>query len=520
HDPVIVLPEPPPVRIALPTPPAPGPAAPAAQPHPTAGLQPHPAPTPAGSASTAPGTAEIRLPEQPAAPVVLTAADLVTGAIQTRLADPNGLWPRRFPKKDAEAIVAFYGRQGGKPLWIGAAGTWNPAAQGMIDRLARAGENGLDPADYPVPTFRPGQVPAGTAELAEADIKLSGVAALYARDARGGRIEPSRLSALLTPKLELPTADAVLAALAGSPDAGAALEGYNPSHPGYRALKAKLADVRANRPASQVPMARRDRGPVLTTQAIAVLNDGPAVKPASLLGNPRLEGDLVANMERWRWLPSDLGDRYVAVNVPEFRLRLFEGGRVAHETRVITGKPETPTPIFSGLMEYAVLNPSWYIPPSILKNEFLPKMAADPDYAAKLGYEVVRRGKVLSIRQPPGEKNALGFIKFMFPNGHAVYLHDTPNRRLFSSARRAFSHGCVRVDQPFALADFVLGAEWSEARLKKLIGRGERTIFLKQKLPVHLTYFTLAVDPSGEMQSFEDLYGHNRRMRAALGFGA
>ena len=105
----------------------------------------------------------------------------------------------------------------------------------------------------------------------------------------------------------------------------------------------------------------------------------------------------------------------------------------------------------------------------------------------------------------------------MFPNGHAVYLHDTPNRRLFSTTRRAYSHGCIRVENPFTLADFVLGHEWSEPRLKKLIGRGERTIFLPKKLPVHLTYFTLGVDENGELKSFEDIYGHDRRVRHALG---
>jgi murein L,D-transpeptidase YcbB/YkuD len=244
------------------------------------------------------------------------------------------------------------------------------------------------------------------------------------------------------------------------------------------------------------------------------------VRPTGIYANPRLESDILANMERWRWLPSELGERYVAVNIPEFRLRLMEGSQLVHTTRVITGKPDSPSPVFSGVMEYAVVNPSWYVPPSILKKDFLPKLAEDPGYAERQGYQVVRRGNAISVRQPPGERNALGFIKFMFPNGHAVYLHDTPNRSLFSSTRRAFSHGCIRVENPFLLADFVLGHEWSEQRLKKLIGRGERTIFLPKKLPVHLTYFTLSVDETGELRSFDDIYGHDRRVRQALGLGA
>jgi murein L,D-transpeptidase YcbB/YkuD len=168
-------------------------------------------------------------------------------------------------------------------------------------------------------------------------------------------------------------------------------------------------------------------------------------------------------------------------------------------------------------MQYLIVNPSWNVPPSILKNEFLPRMAQDPFYAERLGYEVIRRGNQISIRQPPGERNALGFIKFMFPNQHAVYLHDTPNRNLFGAERRAFSHGCVRLDQPFRFGQIVLGDEWTEPRLRSLIGRGERTIRLPEKIPVHLAYFTLSVDEKGELRQIADLYGVNNKVRVALG---
>jgi len=247
---------------------------------------------------------------------------------------------------------------------------------------------------------------------------------------------------------------------------------------------------------------------------------GQPIAPLRGATPARVEGDLIANMERWRWLPADLGREHIAVNIPEFRLRILRNEAVIHQTRVIVGKPETPTPVFSGVMEYAIVNPSWNVPPSILKNEFLPRLAADPLYAAKRGYEVIRRNGQIAIRQPPGERNALGFIKFMFPNQHAVYLHDTPNRSLFSAERRAFSHGCVRVDQPFRLADVVLGAAWSESRLRGLIGHGERTISLPERLPVHLMYFTTSVDERGVLRSMEDLSGVNRRVRVALGLGA
>jgi murein L,D-transpeptidase YcbB/YkuD len=242
---------------------------------------------------------------------------------------------------------------------------------------------------------------------------------------------------------------------------------------------------------------------------------------AALNGRPASSvpiADIVANMERWRWLPQDLGSRHIEVNLPEYALRVVENGKVIHQARVIVGKPETPTPIFSNRMQMVIVNPYWHIPPSIMKNEILPKLAADPNYATDRGYEVVYRGNSISVRQPPGERNALGFIKFLFPNQHSVYLHDTPTRGLFARQERAFSHGCVRVDQPFKLGEIVLGADgYDEQRLRKMIGSGERTIKLKQELPIHLTYFTLFVDEAGRLQRREDLYGYDGKVRTALG---
>ena len=164
-----------------------------------------------------------------------------------------------------------------------------------------------------------------------------------------------------------------------------------------------------------------------------------------------------------------------------------------------------------------MVNPSWTVPPSILKSQFLPGLARDPNYAARLGYQVVKRGNGIAIRQPPGERNALGFIKFMFPNDHAVYLHDTPNRTLFSRSERALSHGCVRVDDPFRFAQMVLGPRWPTERLKGLIGKGERSVMLPEKIPVHLAYFTLEADGTGALRSLPDLYGVNARVKVALG---
>jgi L,D-transpeptidase YcbB len=494
------------------------------------------------------------LPELPPIVVTLPLGNAQTGALIKRLADRNISLHPRLAKRERESILAFYAAREGALLWLDH-GRWNAKAKAVISHIQRAHEEGLDASHYPLPIIGMTVQPDSVSDLAEAELKLSVAVVLYARDARGGRLEPSRISSLMTPKLSLPEASAVLITLRDAVQADKALASFHPPHEGYAALKAKLAALRESAPAQ--PMVKVPLGPTLkigmndprvplirarfdlppadntayderVASVIADFQRENGLPPSGNLtqrtqfslrqkASPALqEADIIANMERWRWLPAELGTRHIIVNIPAFALKVMDKGQIAHEARVIVGKPETPTPIFSDLMEHVIINPSWHVPPSILKKEFLPKLASDPDYAARRGFEVVRRGDQISVRQPPGERNALGFIKFMFPNDHAVYLHDTPNRNLFSAVTRAFSHGCVRVDQPFQLAQSVLGDGWSENRLRGMIGRGERTVFLKEKLPVHLTYFTLFVDENGTLQSLDDLYGFHQRVRTAL----
>lgn len=513
---------------------------------------------------TAPVSAETKaidaLPLPPPAEVVFTANDKLANALAQHVADHGSgkglrLNPR-LPKDVRQEIAAYYERSSFRPLWISSNG-WTPAALSVREQLNRAIDDALDPADYPVPDLSGSNDPEA---MAQAEISLSTAAILYARDARGARLNPARLSKNMTPDLELPNVADVLAALTGK-DAGKVLEGYNPQHPGYLALKKKLAETRQAVPAHS--MQEVPRGPVLKVgmrdervplirvrlgldpaaedkdtydakiaAAVASFQKDSGLKASGdfnnqtivaldrTIDNPRrTESDIIANMERWRWLPADMGERYIQVNVPEYELRIVSEGAVVRAARVIVGKSQTPTPVFSGAMNDVVVNPSWNIPPSILKNEVLPGLERDPDYAAKRGYLVSRsKNGNISVRQPPGERNALGRIKFLFPNRHAVYLHDTPNRNLFSTSKRAFSHGCVRVDQPFLFAEEVLGKQaWPSEKMRGLIGKGERTIKLTTPLPVHLTYFTLSVDEKGDLKRFDDIYGFNKQVRDALG---
>lgn len=195
---------------------------------------------------------------------------------------------------------------------------------------------------------------------------------------------------------------------------------------------------------------------------------------------------------------------------------LTRDGKLSHETRVIVGKTTTPTPIFSDEMQFVVINPSWSVPQSIINKEMAPKGGGDLSYLAGRGYQVSYRDGRASVRQPPGDKNALGRVKFVFPNDFAVYMHDTPSKSFFAVAKRAYSHGCVRVDQPFKLAEAVLGADYGEKRLRGMVGPAERRINLSQPMPVHIEYFTAVVDATGALKLYDDVYGYSAKVRAAL----
>jgi len=244
---------------------------------------------------------------------------------------------------------------------------------------------------------------------------------------------------------------------------------------------------------------------------------------------------LELNLERWRWLPEDLGERYIVVNVPTFQLEAIEQGKVVLAMRVVAGKAdETPTPIFSDEMTEVVFSPYWNVPTSILRKETIPAVLRDPDYLYRNDLEVVRAGQVVSpssvdwsdpdlriqIRQRPGAKNSLGLVKFLFPNKFDVYLHDTPADSLFGRVERDFSHGCVRVEKPVELAQWVLRdqPEWTPEKIQAAMHAGqERHVALKHRIPVYIVYATAWVDEAGRLNFREDLYGHDTRQRALLG---
>ncbi|MEP6731866.1 MAG: L,D-transpeptidase family protein [bacterium] len=232
-------------------------------------------------------------------------------------------------------------------------------------------------------------------------------------------------------------------------------------------------------------------------------------------------GQIAANLERYRWMPRELGSRYVYVNVPAFQLVAYDSGEKALEMKVIVGQgfEDKATPVFSDSMEFVVFRPYWNVTPDIQRKEVEPKIASDPGYLDRENMEYYTDGGARRIRQKPGGKNALGFVKFLFPNDYNIYLHDTPNHELFNKDVRAFSHGCIRVEKPSELAQWVLG--WDAGRVDSAMtsGKDNSTIKLPKKIPVYITYGTAFVR-DGELNFGNDLYHRDDKLVHAAAAGA
>jgi murein L,D-transpeptidase YcbB/YkuD len=480
-------------------------------------------------------------------------------------------------KRDRAAMVEFYAERDYQPVWM-VDGVYTPQARKVMQRIAAAAEDGLDPSAYRLPPAQVGaETPAGAEIAASVDLVLSKAVLTFARQAYAGRLDPSSISKLITMKPLLPDPIEVLTAVSSATDGAVAIAGFNPPHEGYLRLKKALAESRATDtgPAlarlpegksmkvglsdPRVPLLRArldvpapSEAPEVYDEALAeavkTFQSGKGLQADGIAGNATVAyingtgktntAEILANMERWRWMPRDLGDFYVLANVPEFSVRVVEDGKVIHTARTVVGKITNQTPIFSDQMESIVVNPSWNVPASITMKEMLPAVRRDPNYMARKGYQVLANvdGKFrpvdpqmvdwsnvnprqIMIRQPPGDDNALGSVKFLFPNEHAVYLHDTPSKSFFKRDARALSHGCVRVQDPLEFADILLAHQggWTPARLRKMIGGKEKWINLPNRIPIHLTYFTAFVDDNGTLETRPDIYGYNGRVEKALG---
>lgn len=460
----------------------------------------------------------------------------------------NGLLGRA----ESADVLEFYNRRDFRPAWTHALG-WTARGGKVREALAAADRDGLDPARYRTVSGFHGGMEALAPAIALADVELSVAVVRYARDLRNGRVPPRRIHPLVTPRLDPPDTAGLLSDLSAADDPAALLARQAPPHAGYLALRRRLAEVRAQAretatvrvPAGptlragmrdpRVPLIRLAAGlPAGTDDVYSRELAGEIARLQRQAGLPASghftdqtgralgtgtgeEGEIIANMELWRLVPRELGENHIFVNAPSFRMEVVSGGEVAFSARTIVGKDDTQTPFFSDEMDHIVINPSWYVPPGILKRD---KRYLDPAWTAARGYEMRRKGNIVTVRVPPGGANALGAVKFMFPNDHAVYLHDTNARGLFGNANRALSNGCVRVENPMRLAAWLFADQgWTEERFQRLVGQGERPMRLREKLPIHLVYLTLTPGPAGTLERHPDIYGHVGRLRQLLAGG-
>jgi murein L,D-transpeptidase YcbB/YkuD len=231
-------------------------------------------------------------------------------------------------------------------------------------------------------------------------------------------------------------------------------------------------------------------------------------------------GQLLINLERMRWLPYQPEGEFIAVNIPEFRLHFFEGEKKVFSIDIVVGQAAHNTVIFADKLQYVVFSPYWNVPPSIVRKEILPAIRKNANYLAKNNMEQTgSAGGLPIIRQKPGGKNALGRVKFIFPNSYNIYFHDTPTKSLFGEEARAFSHGCMRLAEPVKLATYLLRNQpgWTTQKMNDAMDASvEQCVTLKQQVPVYITYFTAWVDSNGLLNFRKDIYNHDKQVAKSL----
>src|SRR6266481_6047933 len=525
--------------------------------------------SPPAAATTSPSAEPAPEPTKAASNV--PPADL---PVADRLREMLGTKSLRYFDRKAEraAVEKFYATREFAPLWT-QAGTLNASGKGVVARLRDAASDGLNAADYPVPDFTAATTPD---LLADAELKLTASMLDYARQAQSGRMHWSQVSGDIQYPEHPTDATEVLTNVTTAKDASAALDGYNPPQKLYRELKAKLAELRGQGEGKVVPIwegpalkftpARKQqpavamedaRVPLLraklgitenaddhhydarVAEAVRKFQEGADLKATGVLddrtvkalNSPKRDRQIdtvIVNMERWRWLPRQLGapslgNAYVILNIPDYTLKVMQNGAPVWNTKVVTGKPGIhATPLLTETMKFITVNPTWNVPPSIIYNEYLPALQQDPTVLDRMGLKLERaRDGSIHISQPPGEANALGRIRFNFPNKFLVYQHDTPDKHLFAKEERAFSHGCMRVQNPDQYAATLLNItmpndKYTPEKIRSMYGHSEIDIKFPTPIPVNITYQTAFVDEAGKLQIRKDVYSRDATMLALL----
>jgi murein L,D-transpeptidase YcbB/YkuD len=485
-------------------------------------------------------------------------------------------------------LPAFYERRAFRAAWSGPSGP-GPRVHALVRALRAAEREGLRPRDYHLERIEATLArleATGSREphrLSDLDLLATDAFLVYGAHLAGGRVNPETIDPeWWSTRGEADLVGALERVVEGG-DVEAALAGLAPPQPGYARLREALSRYRAlaeGREWGAVPggptLRRGDRDPrvVALRARLAATGEIVATPPAeaelfdesleeALRGFQRRHGldadgalgartqaaldvparerarQIAANLERWRWLPRDLGARHVRVNVAAFELDVVEGGARVLGMRVVVGRPYRRTPVFSDRIRYLVFSPYWHVPPGIAARDVLPAVRKDVGYLEKRAIRVLEGWGAdarevdprtidwsgitpatlrFRFRQDPGPDNQLGRVKFMFPNEFDVYLHDTPARRLFERSERDFSSGCIRVEKPVELAEFLLrGSDWTRERILAAMARGvEQTVRLPEPVPVHLVYWTAFAGADGVVQFRADVYGRDAPLVDAL----
>lgn len=486
--------------------------------------------------------------------------------------------PKPSPEElDRTALSEFYQARGDEPLWVTAEG-YTPKAHLAMAELKRAAEYGLDPDNFTVSGLSDGTTPSPGA-LAEAETGLALAVMAYARHARGGYIaEPAKqLSSYFDRRPQYRDRAELLADLAAAEDPARVLVDLHPKHPQFELLRQAWLETQRTRAAKGAKLAAgEDLRPGATHPDVAILRkrldipaeegtkpdffdarlaaaikgfqllkgispaDGTVTKETRAKLNQPIKGktdQLAANMQMWRYIPEDLGEMYVMLNVPEYMVRIIKDGETAFEERVTVGLVNKQTPIFSDKMELVTFKSRWRVPDSIKVREIWPSLLRGGGMMRqhKLEMRRLHTNELVdwtkidwsktemtdyAIWQPPGSFNQLGIVKFSFPNKHYVFMHDTPDKHMFNWTRRANSHGCMRIRNPLKMAEVILNADkgWDRAKIDDLVKNGpdHNIIELDKKIPVHMTYFTARIGEGGKIETFGDIYGHEKRVTQAL----